>query len=131
MNKVYLHGRITRDVEMRHTQSGKAVAAFSVATNEGYGDKQHTDFHNCVAWEKTAEIVGNHFVKGSEILLEGKLQTRSWDANDGTKRYATEVIVRSIDFCGSKKAAETPGGRPASANWDSTPKGIPDELIPF
>jgi single-strand DNA-binding protein len=102
MNKVILKGRLAKDVEMRYTSTGKAVASFTLAVN-GYGKDAKTEFIPCLAWEKTAQIVGDNLAKGSEVLVEGRIQTRSYDAKDGSKRYATEVIVREVEFCGSKK----------------------------
>jgi single-strand DNA-binding protein len=100
MNKVILKGRMARDPEMRYTTTGKAIASFTLAVN-GYGKDAKAEFIPCVAWEKTAELIGNNCVKGSEILVEGRLQVRSYDKN-GEKRYVTEVIVTTFEFCGSK-----------------------------
>ena len=104
MNKVILAGRLSKEPEVRYTQSGKAVASFSIAVNDGYGENKKTNFFNIVAWQKLAEICGNNLIKGSQVLIEGRLQTRSYDAQDGTKRYVTEVIANEVEFMGSKKS---------------------------
>ena len=119
MNKVILKGRLARDPEMRYTTTGKAIASFAVAVN-GYGKDAKAEFIPCVAWEGTAQIVGDNCIKGSEVLVEGRLQVRSYDKN-GEKRYVTEVIVTSFEFCGSKadhtkKDAGGFGGEPVPAD---------------
>lgn len=100
MNKVILKGRLARDPEMRYTTTGKAIVSFSLAVN-GYGKDSKAEFIPCVAWERTAELIGNNCVKGTEALVEGRLQVRSYDKN-GEKRYVTEVIVTTLEFCGTK-----------------------------
>lgn len=117
MNKVILKGRLARDPEMRYTTTGKAIASFTVAVN-GYGNDAKAEFIPCVAWEGTAQIIGDNCVKGSEALVEGRLQVRSYDKN-GEKRYVTEVIVTTFEFCGSKadhtkKDAGGFGGEPVN-----------------
>ena len=121
-------GRLTRDPEVRYTQSGKACAKFTLAIDRrksGDGNQQ-ADFISCVAWEKTAEVISQYCAKGKKIAVEGRIQTRSYDANDGTKRYVTEVVVNSMEFCDSKGggASTTNGGA-----YAGTP--VPDEDIPF
>ena len=115
MNKVILAGRLARDPEMRYTTSGKAVASFNLAVNRRFnrnaGDQQQTaDFIPIVAWEKLAEICGNNLVKGRHILGEGRMQVRSYEGQDGTKRYVTEVVANEIEFMGSKQQRESSGG---------------------
>jgi len=140
MNKVILHGRLARDPELRYTTSGKAVASFSLAVNRRYSSNNNNqgptaDFIPCVAWDKLAEIIANNLIKGSEALIEGRLQVRSYDAQDGSKRYVTEVIVGEMEYCGSKK--DNGGGNaPAGGNsqndlgsFGGTP--VPDDDIPF
>jgi len=125
MNHFVGIGRLTRDPEVRYTQSGKACAKFTLAIDRrGNGEKQ-ADFIQCVAWEKTAEIIGNHCTKGKKIAVEGRIQTRSYDANDGTKRYVTEVVVNSMEFCDSK------GGQQLSDVKEFAETAVPDEDIPF
>ena len=109
MNTVILMGRMTADPELKRTQTGKDVMSFSVAVDRGYGDKEQTDFINCVAWEQTARFIGQWFPKGRLIALEGALQTRSYEDKHGNKRTTTEVLVRQGHFTGGK------GGRIRSA----------------
>lgn len=104
MNKAILLGRLTKDPEIKYTQSGKAVASFTLAIDrrKGANGEKQADFISCVAWEKLAEIIGNYCVKGQQIAVEGRIQSRSYDAQDGSKRYVTEVIVQNMNFCGKK-----------------------------
>ena len=100
-NKVQLIGNLGNDPEIITLDSGKKLAKFSLATNEYYkdadGQKQtKTDWHNLVAWNKTAEIIENYVTKGKEIAIEGRLTNRSWDDKDGNKRYSTEVVVNEL-----------------------------------
>ena len=106
MNKVILTGNLTNNPQVRFTQSGKAVAMFSIAVNDGFGDNQKTYYPNIVVWGKTAETVGNNLVKGSKVGVVGKLTTRSYDNSAGQKVYVTEVVADmygGIEFLGSKK----------------------------
>lgn len=103
INKAILMGRLTRDPELRHTGSGTPVCSFNIAINNGTGESQTTDFINCVAWNKTAEFVNKYFEKGRMIAIVGRIQTRTWDGQDGKKNYATEVVVSEVSFCDSKK----------------------------
>ena len=106
MNKVILAGRLVRDPEVRYTQTGKAVASFTLAVNRRFSrgaDQQQTaDFIPIVVWDKLAEVCGNNLVKGSQVLIEGRIQIRSYDAQDGSKRYVTEVIAQELEFMGSR-----------------------------
>lgn len=104
MNKVILHGRLTRDPEIRTTQTGKLVASMGLAVNRPGQDKG-ADFINLVAWNQTAEIAGKYLSKGREVLVEGQITTRSYE-KDGAKRTVTEVIVGRLEFCGSKPTEE-------------------------
>ena len=117
MNKVILVGRLAQDPEVRYTQSGKAVASFNLAVNR-YGQKDSADFIPIVAWEKLAEVIGNNLKKGSQVLVEGRMQVRSYETQEGQKRRITEVIVQNIEFLGSKKSNE------------STPESFGDEVFP-
>lgn len=123
MNKVILLGRLARDPEVRYTQSGKAVASFSLAINEGYGENKKVVFINIVAWDKLAETVGNHLSKGRQIMAEGRIQTRTYDDKNGQKRYVTEVVMVNMEFLGSKADNEggqgnvQAGGGNAAAEW--------------
>ena len=101
LNKVILGGRITADPELKQTPQGVSVTSFSVAVNRR-GKEQQTDFINCVAWRQTAEIICKFFKKGSSICIVGNIQVRTWNDNNGNKRYATEVIVDEAYFVDSK-----------------------------
>lgn len=107
LNTVSIQGRLTAVPEFKHTNSGKAVTSFSVAVNKSYSKdnppEQTADFINCTAWNKTAEFISRYFDKGSQILIRGRLSTRSWtDKESGKKRSSTEVVAEEVYFCGSK-----------------------------
>ena len=122
-------GRLVRDPEVRYTQSGKACVKFTLAIDrrKSADGKQQADFVSCVAWEKTAEIIGNNCTKGKKIAVEGRIQTRSYDANDGSKRYVTEVVVNNMEFCESRRDTDSSAGRA-----DEYPGAVvPDSDIPF
>ena len=101
LNKAILGGRLTSQPELKQTPQGVAVTTFSIAVNRR-GKKDETDFINCVAWRQTAEIICKHFGKGSSICIVGQIQVRSWNDNNGNKRYATEVIADEAYFVDSK-----------------------------
>jgi len=112
LNKVMLIGRLTRDPEMRYTPSGQPVTSFSIATNrwqsggDGGERREFTDYHNIVAWNigrrTLAELVAQYTRKGSLVYVEGRLQTRSWEGQDGQKRRATEVVANDVQFLDSR-----------------------------
>lgn len=108
LNKVVLAGRLTGDPELKQTQSGVSVTSFSIAINRRYTSRsneqaeQQTDFINVVAWRQTAEFITKYFRKGSAICVTGSIQTRSWQDNQGQRRYATEVIVDEAMFVDSR-----------------------------
>ena len=104
MNKVFLSGNLTRDVEVRYTQSGKAFARMGIAVRRPFSkDKDAVDFFNLVAWEKTAEFCGKYFMKGSRVLIEGRLQTSSYENRDGVKVNAVDVLIDNVEFAGAKR----------------------------
>lgn len=106
MNKVILIGRLTKDVELRYTQTNNtAVASFSLAVNRKFvkpGEERQADFFNIIAWNKLAENISKYLFKGNQVAIYGRLETRSWDDPNGQKHYVTEVIAEEIDFIGSK-----------------------------
>ena len=105
MNKVILIGRLTKDPEMRTTTSGTATTSFTVAISRTYtsaNGERETDFINCVAWRKQAENISKYCSKGSQVAVEGRIQTRSYDAQDGTKRYVTEVLADNVTFLSTR-----------------------------
>jgi single-strand DNA-binding protein len=122
LNKVLLYGNLTRDPEVRALPSGQQVANFSLATNRSYTDKEGrkqelVEYHNVVAFARQAEVIGQYMKKGRPIFVEGRLQTRSWEA-DGKKNYRTEIVVDNFQF-GATAAPGTGGSRDA----DSSPAG--------
>ena len=117
LNRIILMGRLTRDPELRRTQSGTAVTSFSLAVDRDFksqnGDKE-TDFIDIVAWRSTAEFVSKYFTKGRMAVVEGRLQTRDWTDREGGKRVATEIVADNIYFGDSKRdGAGEYGGAPA------------------
>jgi single-strand DNA-binding protein len=103
LNRVILIGNLTRDPEMRTISSGQSVCNFGMATNRTWTDQagakqQATEFHNIVAWRRLAEICGQYLKKGSLVMIEGRLQTRSWQAQDGTNRYRTEIVAENMQM---------------------------------
>ena len=107
MNKCVLMGRLTRDVDVRYTQTNNTmVANFSLAINRRFakeGEERQADFINVVAWNKTAEFVSKYFKKGQQVGVIGRIQTRSWDDEQGQKRYVTEVVAEEVYFADSKR----------------------------
>ena len=102
MNKLMLIGRLTKAPELKYTQSGTAVATFTLAVDRKFSKEKEADFISCVAWQKTAEFIAQWFGKGQQMALEGRLQVRTYDDNDGKKHWVTEVIAEQVEFCGSK-----------------------------
>lgn len=105
MNKIMLIGRLTKDPELKYTQSGTAVVSFNLAVDRRFvnqNGEREADFINCVAWNKTAEFIAQYFHKGKQIALEGRLQVRNYDGNDGQRRWVTEVVAEQVEFVGSK-----------------------------
>lgn len=136
MNKILLIGRLTKDPELKYTQSGTAVCTFNLAVNRRFANQsgeREADFINCQAWQKTAEFIANYFKKGQQMALEGRLQVRSYDGNDGQKRWVTEVVAEQIEFVGSKgngsnnnNASGASGGSGDSAPYQL---GLGEEVV--
>jgi single-strand DNA-binding protein len=130
LNKAMLIGRLTRDPEMRYTQSGTAMTRFGIATNR-YGTgpdgerKEFTDFHNVVAWNQgkrnLAEICAQYLKKGSMVYVEGRLQTRSWEGQDGQKRTTTEINAQDVQFLESRGSGGGGGGAEAISDDEFAP----------
>lgn len=121
MNKVFLIGRLTRDPELRYTGSNIAVATFSLAVNRNFTNQsgeREADFINIVVWRKQAENVKNYLSQGSQVAIDGRLQTRSYDDQDGKKRYVTEVVADNVEFLGTR-------GNNSSTPTTSTNQGEP------
>ncbi len=122
LNKAFVVGRLTKDPETKSTPNGQRVTNLSVATNRVFKDKdgnkqEQAEFHNIILWSRLAEIASQYLVKGQEVLIEGRLQTRSWDGKDGVKRYRTEIIAESLQL-GSKSG----GGSGSFSKEGSSPK---------
>lgn len=115
LNKVILMGRLTRDPEMRHTQSNTAVTSFTLAIDrdrKGPNGERQTDFIDCVAWGRQAEFVSQWFTKGMMAIVVGRVQSRSWEDRNGSKRTSIEVNVDEVSFGESKKQRENQGAEP-------------------
>ncbi len=127
LNKVQLIGNLTRDPEMKQIPGGQVVTSFGIATNltwtDQSGAKQNkAEFHNIVAWRKLAEICGQYLKKGSKIYIEGRLQTRDWEGEDGVKRYRTEIVADNMIML-DKKGDAPMGGAPG-ADVSRAPAGL-------
>ena len=130
INTVAITGRLVRDPEIRQTQSGVSVCSFAVAVDRAYksGEERQADFIDCVAWRHSAEFLEKYFHKGDMIGVQGHLQTRNWETDDGQKRKTTEIVVDSLSFVGGKKSdhAEAP-----AENQEFTPVDDLDGDLPF
>ena len=128
LNRATILGRLTRDPESRTTGSGVTVTNFSVATSTVWTDaatkekKELTEFHNVVAWRKLGEIIAQYMRKGSQIYVEGRIQTRSYEAQDGSKKYRTEIIADNIIMLGGKSGS---GSAPAQVGTPATASDMP------
>ena len=142
LNKIFLIGNLTRDPELRSLPSGQSVASFGIATNRFYtkdGQKQQdTQFHNIVAFGRLAEISKQYLGKGSLLMVEGRIQNRSWQGQDGQKKYRTEVVAESMQLgprsAGAKAAQETPAkeaSKPEMDTIDYDEENINPDEIPF
>ena len=140
VNKVILVGRLTRDPEVRTTPTGQAVASIGLATGRTWIDKQgqkqeKTEFHNVIMWRKTAEVAGQYLVKGQEIFVEGRLESRKYTGKDGIERKVTDVVAESFQF-GSKPQGASRGNYSAPAanvaprQQEQQPQAPKEEQIP-
>lgn len=124
LNKVILYGNLTRDPELKALPGGQNVANFGMATNRVYKDKngqkqEATEFHNVVAFGRTAEVIAQYVKKGRPLYIEGRLQTRTWDSQDGKKNYRTEIIAETFQFgAESRNGAGDQGGYSAPAHQE-------------
>ena len=125
VNNCMFIGRLGRDPETRYTQSGKAVASFSLACSEKRGGEESTEWVNVVAWEKLAEIAGQYLTKGSLVFISGRMQTRKWQDKEGGTRYTTEIVAREMKMLDGKQN----GGQ---QQWNPQPQRmVPEEDVPF
>ena len=127
LNHTTIMGRLTAEPELRRTNSGKAVVSFNIACDK-QGKDSGASFIPCVAWEKTGEFISNYFTKGSAIIVEGRLESRQYEAKDGQKRTITEVVVSQAHFCEKKKEDE-PGKTNAPHDFALLDEN--DESLPF
>jgi single-strand DNA-binding protein len=130
INKALIYGNLTRDPEAKALPNGTAVTSFSVATNRVYKDKngakqESTDFHNIVSFGRQAEVVVQYLKKGSGVYVEGRIQTRSWDDKDGTKKYRTEIVADTIQFGPKSGGAAAGGGYSGSSSTAASSPKIP------
>lgn len=126
MNKVFLIGRLTRDPELRYTGSNTAVASFSLAVNRNFTNQngeREADFINVVVWRKQAENVKNYLTQGSQVAIDGRIQTRNYEDKDGNKRYVTEVVADNVEFLGSKNNS-------GNSNFNND-KSSQEEVTPY
>lgn len=140
LNTVIIMGRLTRDPEMRTTQSGVAVASFTLAVDRDFGGKdggeKQTDFIDCTAWRHTAEFVSKYFSKGRMAVVSGRLQIDNYTDNDGNKRKSAKVVADNIYFGDSKKDGATGGQSEEMASFTPAPSGfvpveVDDSELPF
>ncbi len=146
VNKAILIGRLGKDPELKYTQSGKAVANFSLATSERWKGQdgqsnESTTWHNIVAWGRTAEVMKEYLHKGKEVYIEGRIENRSYDDKEGNKKYISEVVVQNFQFIGSRSDTGTGGGggggqesSPSEAAPSAPPQGNAgggDDDLPF
>lgn len=133
LNKTFLQGRLVADPELRRTPNGVAVATFRLAVDRDFKDKQtgerKADFINVVAWRQTGEFVASYFRKGRMAIVEGKLQTRTYDDKDGVRRYATEVVADSVYFGDSKR--DDGGSKPEEFREPEFTDEPDDGVLPF
>ncbi|HEX5826254.1 MAG TPA: single-stranded DNA-binding protein [Candidatus Limnocylindrales bacterium] len=114
MNRVLLTGRLTRDPELRTTANGTSVATFSIATHQYVGGKELSDFHSIVAWNRLAETCGKYLGKGQLVAIEGRIATRSWDAN-GVRHWKTEIVAGSVEMLSRARKKDWAGENAADA----------------
>lgn len=131
MNKVFLIGRLTRDPELRYTGNNTPVATFSLAVNRNFAGpsgERETDFINIVVWRKQAENVKNYIFQGSQVAIDGRIQTRSYDGEDGKKRYVTEVVADSVQFLDSKSSKNQTFAESNAMDKEITPSDFSNDI---
>jgi single-strand DNA-binding protein len=127
LNRVQLIGNLTRDPELRYTPAGTAVCSFSIATNRNWttdtGEKKdEVEFHRIVSWNKLAELCSQFLTKGRKVFVEGRLQTRSWTAQDGTQKQTTEIVISDMILLDSRKTGEQAEGSTQEESVEEAPK---------
>ena len=128
VNSCNFIGRLGRNPETRYTQSGKAVASFSLACSEKRGGEESTEWVNVVAWEKLAEIAGQYLTKGSLVFISGRMQTRKWQDKEGGTRYTTEIVAREMKMLDSRRDS----GQQQDQAWNpQAQRMVPEADVPF
>ena len=122
MNKIFLSGNLTRDPEIRYTQTGKATAKMGIAVRRPYSKENVVDFFNMTAWDKTAEFCQRYLTKGSRVLVEGRLQTYSYEGKDGTTKSGVDIQIDTIEFAGAKRDSSNSSERPSYENENPAPR---------
>ena len=139
INKAIILGNVGQDPEVRHSSNGNAICNISVATSESWKDKttgeqqERTEWHRVVMYRKLAEIAGQYLRKGSQVYIEGRIQTRKWQGQDGQDRYTTEIVANEMQMLGGKRDGDSAPSRPAAAPQPApqAPAGAYDDDIPF
>lgn len=139
VNKVIIVGRLGSDPEMKTVTSGQTVCRLSVATSENWTDRdgqkqEKTEWHRVVVWGRIAEVCGQHLSKGRQVYLEGRLQTRSWEDQQGQKKYTTEIVANTVQFLGSNERSSqgsSAGSNSGSQDFGPEPSFDSSEEIPF
>ncbi len=134
MNKIILLGRLVKDAEIKYTEGGKVVAIFTLAVDRpftGQNGKREADFINCQLWGKSAETLGNTVTKGQRVLVDGRLQIRSYTAKDGSKRYATEVVCNNFEYIERKADGDKLNTNSAENGFENMGQQMFSEDIPF
>jgi len=147
LNKAQIIGNLGEDPDLNYTGDGTAVCNLSIATNESYTrddgtEVDRTEWHDVVAWGRLAEVVNEYLSKGSSVYVEGKLQTRSWEDNNGNERYSTEIKAQEVTFLGGNNGGNNASGPPPRGSQSSAPSDsaqgggeeqdfVPDDELPF
>lgn len=135
LNQVIMQGRLVNEPELKQTTTGTSVLTFTVASERDFrtsDGRRESDFFDCVAWKGSAEFITKYFHKGDMILVTGRLQNRTYQTNDGSNRKVTEVVVESVNFCGSKSERNENTNNASSGNeFVNIPDGVMDDGLPF
>ncbi len=139
VNKAIIVGRLGTDPEVKTVTSGQTVCRLSVATSENWTDRdgqkqERTEWHRVVVWGRMAEVCGQHLAKGRQVYLEGRLQTRSWEDQQGVKKYTTEIVASTVQFLGGNdrsSQSQSMGGNMGSQDFGPEPSFDSSEEIPF
>ncbi|MBI3398294.1 MAG: single-stranded DNA-binding protein [Deltaproteobacteria bacterium] len=136
VNKAILVGRLGKNPEIKYTANGTAIANFTIATSENFKDKEgqkqeRTEWHRIVAFGKLAEICGEYLVKGKQIYIEGRIQTRSWDDKNGNKKYMTEIVANTMQMLGKSDDTAKGGTEPPSDVGNAPEPSVIEEDVPF